>query len=40
MFTKWHLASRIVDAYPQLGYPNFMRDGLGAVRREEAAKVR
>lgn len=40
MFTKWRIAGRIVDAYPQLGYPNFMRDGLENVWREEAAKAR
>ena len=36
--SKWWLSRRIIAAYPDLGYPNFMRDGLDAVWRVEAAK--
>jgi glyoxylase-like metal-dependent hydrolase (beta-lactamase superfamily II) len=34
-FAKRRLQSRIEDAYPALGYPIFMRDGLQAVWTEE-----
>jgi glyoxylase-like metal-dependent hydrolase (beta-lactamase superfamily II) len=34
-FTKLKLQSRIEDAYPQLGYKLFMRDGLAAVWKNE-----
>jgi glyoxylase-like metal-dependent hydrolase (beta-lactamase superfamily II) len=34
-FTKLKLQSKIEDAYPQLGYKLFMRDGLAAVWKNE-----
>jgi glyoxylase-like metal-dependent hydrolase (beta-lactamase superfamily II) len=34
-FTKHKLQSKIEDAYPQLGYKLFMRDGLAAVWKNE-----
>jgi glyoxylase-like metal-dependent hydrolase (beta-lactamase superfamily II) len=34
-FTKLKLQSKIEDAYPQLGYKLFMRDGLSAVWKNE-----
>jgi glyoxylase-like metal-dependent hydrolase (beta-lactamase superfamily II) len=37
-FTKLKLQRQIEGQYPGLGYPIFMRDGLAAVWREEAAK--
>ncbi len=36
-FTKWRLQSKIEGTYPHLGYPIFMRDGLGAVWALESA---
>jgi glyoxylase-like metal-dependent hydrolase (beta-lactamase superfamily II) len=39
-FTKLKLQRKIEQAYPNLGYPIFMRDGLAAVWKTEAAKVR
>jgi glyoxylase-like metal-dependent hydrolase (beta-lactamase superfamily II) len=35
LFTKFKLQSKIEDAYPQLGYKLFMRDGLAAVWKNE-----
>jgi Metallo-beta-lactamase superfamily len=37
---KLLLQRRIEAAYPQLGYPIFMRDGLAAVWAQEASKAR
>jgi glyoxylase-like metal-dependent hydrolase (beta-lactamase superfamily II) len=37
-FTQLKLQRQIESLYPSLGYPIFMRDGLAAVWREEAAK--
>jgi glyoxylase-like metal-dependent hydrolase (beta-lactamase superfamily II) len=37
-FTKLKLQRKIEQAYPALGYPIFMRDGLAAVWMTEAAK--
>jgi glyoxylase-like metal-dependent hydrolase (beta-lactamase superfamily II) len=37
-FTKLKLQRKIEQAYPALGYPIFMRDGLAAVWKTEAAK--
>jgi hypothetical protein len=39
-FTKWKLQRKIEQAYPNLGYPIFMRDGLAAVWKTEAAKLK
>lgn len=38
MLSKWRLQRRIEAAYPTLGYPIFMRDGVAAVWRIEQAK--
>jgi glyoxylase-like metal-dependent hydrolase (beta-lactamase superfamily II) len=37
-FTKLKLQHKIESLFPTLGYPNFMRDGLAAVWREEGSK--
>jgi hypothetical protein len=37
-FTKLKLQRAVERQYPSLGYPGFMRDGLAAVWRVEAAK--
>lgn len=38
-FTKWRLQRQIERKYPALGYPIFMRDGLGMVWKNEVIKV-